>query len=750
MVDQPIRTQTLGYPRMGRDRELKRALERTWRGEVDAEELMAVFWAVTEDAWITQREAGVDHIGVGGETLYDHVLDWAVRFGLVAERFRQLTGLERTFAMARGLPGIAALEMTKWFDTNYHYLVPEIEADVTPTAAFDDFLALVARAREVVGDHTVPMLLGPVTLLRLSRLSLGFGEALDALLPLYRELLQALAAMGVAEVQLHEPALVLSGAGEMRDAVEATVAALADLGVRLNLVTYFDDLGEAYPWVTALPVDVLTLDFTRGDNAALIRDHGWVEGRTLAAGVVDARSVWRVRPVEVADLLGELRSAVAAAEGAELRISASASLQFVPHTTARETGLDEALRGVLAFADEKLGELRALAGDDLRSADAAWAAFHDYAPADVSVTARVAALDEGDFRRSLTYAERRPHQVSLPSLPMTTIGSFPQTREVRRLRARYSRGEITEAAYQAGIDAFIAYTVGVQDGLGLDMLVHGEFERTDMVEYFAQKLKGFAFTQHGWVQSFGSRCVRPPIIYADISRPEAMTVREFAVAQSLTEKPVKGMLTGPVTIINWSYPRADIAREQIAYQLGLALRDEIADLEVAGARAIQVDEPALREGLPLKRERWEDYLGWALSSFRLATGKARPETQIHTHMCYSEFGEILEAIDDLDADVISIENARSDDATLESLAAYGYPREVGPGVYDIHSPVVPTAAFIREKVASFLRHLPPERIWVNPDCGLKTRTWAEVLPSLQHMVDAVRALRAMPADAEQG
>jgi 5-methyltetrahydropteroyltriglutamate--homocysteine methyltransferase len=692
----------------------------------------------------------VDHICVGGETLYDHVLDWAVRFGLVAERFRQLTGLERTFAMARGLPGIAALEMTKWFDTNYHYLVPEIEADVTPTAAFDDFLALVARAREVVGDHTVPMLLGPVTLLRLSRLSLGFGEALDALLPLYRELLQALAAMGVAEVQLHEPALVLSGAGEMRDAVEATVAALADLGVRLNLVTYFDDLGEAYPWVTALPVDVLTLDFTRGDNAALIRDHGWVEGRTLAAGVVDARSVWRVRPGEVADLLGELRSAVAAAEGAELRISASASLQFVPHTTARETGLDEALRGVLAFADEKLGELRALAGDDLRSADAAWAAFHDYAPADVSVTARVAALDEGDFRRSLTYAERRPHQVSLPSLPMTTIGSFPQTREVRRLRARYSRGEITEAAYQAGIDAFIAYTVGVQDGLGLDMLVHGEFERTDMVEYFAQKLKGFAFTQHGWVQSFGSRCVRPPIIYADISRPEAMTVREFAVAQSLTEKPVKGMLTGPVTIINWSYPRADIAREQIAYQLGLALRDEIADLEVAGARAIQVDEPALREGLPLKRERWEDYLGWALSSFRLATGKARPETQIHTHMCYSEFGEILEAIDDLDADVISIENARSDDATLESLAAYGYPREVGPGVYDIHSPVVPTAAFIREKVASFLRHLPPERIWVNPDCGLKTRTWAEVLPSLQHMVDAVRALRAMPADAEQG
>ncbi len=307
---------------------------------------------------------------------------------------------------------------------------------------------------------------------------------------------------------------------------------------------------------------------------------------------------------------------------------------------------------------------------------------------------------------------------------------------------RYRRGEITEAAYEAGIDAFIAYAVGAQDGLGLDMLVHGEFERTDMVEYFAQKLTGFAFTEHGWVQSFGSRCVRPPIIYADITRPAPMTVREFAVAQSFTEKPVKGMLTGPVTIINWSYPRVDIPHRQIAYQLALALRDEIADLEAAGARAVQVDEPALREGLPLKRERWESYLGWAIDSFRLATGRANPETQVHTHMCYSEFGEILEAIDRLDADVISIENARSDDATLGELAAYGYPREVGPGVYDIHSPVVPTEAFVEEKLRSFLRHLDPERIWVNPDCGLKTRTWAEVLPSLQHMVEAVRTVRA--------
>jgi 5-methyltetrahydropteroyltriglutamate--homocysteine methyltransferase len=740
--EQHVHTQTLGTPRMGRDRELKRALERYWRGEIGEDALMAVFWAVAEDGWVTQRDAGVDYIGVGWETLYDHVLDWAVRFGLVAERFQGLTGLTRTFAMARGVPGIAALEMTKWFDTNYHYLVPVIDAETVPTAGFDDFLALVARAREVLDDRAVPILLGPVTLLRLSRVKGEVDKVLAALLPLYRELVGALIAMGVSEVQIHEPALVLSGVEALREPVEAALGALADLPVTLNLVTTFDDLGEAYPWITQLPVGVLSLDLTRGDNAALIRDHGWPAGKVLAAGVVDTRSVWRIRPDALTGVLEDVSAAVASAEGAALRISTSASLQFVPHTTARETALPDALRGVLAFADEKLGELRAVAAGDLAGADAAWAAFRAFAPTDEVVQARVADLSDDDFHRALPYVERRPRQVTMPRFPMTTIGSFPQTREVRRLRARYSRGEITEAEYHAGIDTFIAYTVGVQDGLGLDMLVHGESERTDMVEYFAQKLTGFAFTEHGWVQSFGSRCVRPPIIYADISRSAPMTVREFAVAQSLTEKPVKGMLTGPVTIINWSYPRVDIPREEIAYQLGLALRDEIADLEAAGAQAIQVDEPALREGMPLKRERWATYLDWAIKSFRLATGRARPETQVHTHMCYSEFGEILDAIDRLDADVISIENARSDDATLKELAAYGYPREVGPGVYDIHSPVVPTAGFVLEKLRSFLHHLPPERIWVNPDCGLKTRTWAEVLPSLQHMVEAVRALRA--------
>ncbi len=734
-------TQTLGYPRIGQNREVKRALEGYWRGSVDRDALMQTFWAVAESSWASQMARGIDRIGVGSATLYDQILDWAVRFGLIPERFRPLEGLSRYFAMARGAPGVPALEMTKWFDTNYHYLVPEIEAGVVPKAAYGDFLDLVKRARQVVGDRVVPIIVGPVTLLRLSRLSVAFGEALEALLPLYLELMADLANLGVTEVQLHEPALVLSDADEMRPHFEATYAALADADLILNLVTYFDDLGVTYLWATALPVDVISLDFTRGDNLSLIEMHGWPDDKTLAAGVVDARSVWRIRSEQIEGVLDSLEAMTSLHERGRLRLGPSASLQFVPYAASQETALPKPLRAVLAFAEEKLSEVRALADGDLEGLDQIWSDFYAFAPADEVVRARVKKLAEDDFERALPYEERRPLQVSLPRLPMTTIGSFPQTREVRSHRARYRRGELTRAEYEAGVDAFIAYAVGVQDGLGLDMLVHGEFERTDMVEYFAQKLTGFAFTEHGWVQSFGSRYVRPPIIYGDVARPAPMTVREFAVAQGLTDKPVKGMLTGPVTIINWSYPRTDLARRDIAFQLALALRDEIADLEASGARAVQVDEPALREGLPLKRERWPDYLAWAIEAFRLTTGGAKPETQIHTHMCYSEFGDILEPIDRLDADVISIENARSDDATLRELAEYGYPREVGPGVYDIHSPVVPEEAFIRDKVRSFLRHLSPEKIWVNPDCGLKTRAWDEVIPALRRMARAVRAIR---------
>jgi len=735
-------TQTLGYPRIGKNREMKRALEAYWKGKLDSDALLATFAAVTREGWRTQMEAGIDKIGVGMETLYDHVLDWALRFGLIPARFRDLTGLDRYFAMARGVPGIPALDMTKWFDTNYHYLAPEIEADVAPQAHFGDFLALVREAQTVLGARTVPVILGPVTLLRLARLSVDFGGMVSALLPLYRELLDVLKALGVTEVQFHEPALVLGDAAELRPHVETAYAVLAGAGLPINLVTYFDDLGENYPWIVALPVAMLSLDFTRGDNLALIQAHGWPQDKTLGAGVIDARSVWRIRPAAVTALLETLRDGVP-----QMRIGPSSSLQFVPYTASREKALPDALRGVLAFAEEKLAELAMLSTGETAGVDGAWAAFRAFAPADAAVQSRLDALRPADFTRALPYSERRPLQVQLPPFPTTTIGSFPQTPEVRRLRTRFNKGEITQAEYEAGIDAFIGYTVGVQDGLGLDMPVHGESERTDMVEYFAQKMAGFAFTHYGWVQSFGSRYVRPPIIYADVSRPDPITVREFRVAQSYTQKPVKGMLTGPVTILNWSYPRTDVPRHVIAYQIALALRDEIADLEAAGARAIQVDEPALREGLPLKLDRWDAYLTWAVDAFRLAVGRAAPETQIHTHMCYSEFQDILPAIDRLDADVISIENARSGDEMLRALADYGYPREVGPGVYDIHSPVVPSVAFIAGKLESFVRHLKPEQIWVNPDCGLKTRAWDEVIPALRNMLDAVREARGKGQEA---
>jgi 5-methyltetrahydropteroyltriglutamate--homocysteine methyltransferase len=740
-----LKTQTIGYPHIGRDREMKRALEAYWRGRLDEIALLQTFQSVEEDAWETQHQAGIDYIGVGDATLYDQVLDWAVRFGLVPARFRELEGLERYFAMARGRPGIPALEMTKWFDTNYHYLVPEVEAGLEPRIDYEDFIARMRRARAFLGEQAVPIIPGPVTLLRLSRLEEPLHDVLLRLLPLYVRLLRDLRDEGFEEVQLHEPALVLQNAGDHREAFETAYARLAETGLRINLVTYFDDLGVTYDWVLRLPVHVLTLDFTRGENAERLEEQDWPEGKILAAGVVDGRNVWRMRAAETVDALRSLvwRS--------EVRVSASCPLQLVPYSTSREIQLPKELRAVLAFADEKLTEIVMLAvsfGGDVELDDDAWVRFHAFAPSDPVLEKRLAALDDDAFRRAEPYAERRPQQVQLPLFPTTTIGSFPQIREVRRLRGLYKRGQIDEEAYNRGIDGWIAYAVGVQEGLGLDVLVHGEFERSDMVEYFAEKLTGFAFTQHGWVQSYGSRYVRPPIIYADVTRTLPLTVREFEVAQSFTPKPVKGMLTGPVTILNWSFPRDDIPCRQIAFQIALALREEVEALEAAGARVVQVDEPALREGLPFKRERWDDYLTWAVDAFRLATGVARPETQVHTHMCYAEFGDILGAIERMDADVISLENARSGDEPVRELAESGYEREVGPGVYDVHSPVVPSVDFVAGKLRTFLKHLRPEQIWVNPDCGLKTRAWDEVIPSLRQMVEGARLLREEQAPEE--
>ncbi len=740
-----IQTATLGYPRIGKNREVKKALEAFWSGKLEAELLLQTVREVEESNWKTQLETGIDFIGIGDTTLYDHVLDWTFRFGLIPKRFQQVSGLERYFTMARGKEGIPALEMTKWFDTNYHYLVPEI-AEETLSVDFSDFLERVSRAQKILGRAAIPIVIGPCTLLRLSKLEINIQQGVSKLVPLYISLLTELKNLGVEEVQMHEPALVLSDANSCQEHFQTVYQSLSLVGISLNLVTYFDDLGEAYPWVIDLPVAAISLDLTRGRNLELIKTYGFPPSKRLGVGVIDARNIWQIRPNKLIPMLQEI---VESLHGISLHIQPSASLQFVPYDANREKQLPENLRNVLSFAEQKIKEVvflaRTIIGENTKKEQeciaSTWNQFEQFNPANQLVQKRMKTLKINDFQRSLSYGLRIDSQIPLPPFPTTTIGSFPQTSEVRQLRVRYKRDELTQEEYQAAIDVQIADCIKRQEELGLDVLVHGEFERTDMVEFFGQQLSGFAFTENGWVQSYGSRYVRPPIIYGDVVRNTPMTLREFKVAQSLTEKPVKGMLTGPVTILNWSYPRTDISRSEQAFQIALTLRDEVADLEAVGAKVIQVDEPALREGLPLKIDRWNEYLSWAVDAFRLATAVAQPQTQIHTHMCYCEFGDIIKDIERLDADVISIENSRSNNQTLREITEGGYSHQVGNGVYDIHSPVVPTTEQILQQLRTGVANLPVKQIWVNPDCGLKTRRWEEVMPSMKNMVDAAKVLR---------
>ncbi|MEC4895148.1 MAG: 5-methyltetrahydropteroyltriglutamate--homocysteine S-methyltransferase [Oscillatoria sp. PMC 1051.18] len=744
-----ISTATIGYPRIGKSREVKKALESFWRNKITAESLLQTVKKVEEASWKTQAEAGIDRIGIGDATLYDHMLDWSVRLGLIPQRFQAFTGLELYFAMARGKEGTPALEMTKWFDTNYHYLVPEINSDISPKADFSDLITTVKRSQTILDKKAVPIILSPVTILRLSRLEqVELAAILNLLLPLYRNLLTELKALGIEEVQLHEPALVLGDAPSLKEHFQTVYTELATVGLDLNLVTYFDDLGESYSWVRELPVAAISLDFTRGNNLDLIKKHGFPEDKRLGVGIVDGRNIWQIRTDKVLPLLSEIQTVTS-----NISLQPSASLQFVPYDATKEKQLPEQLRNVLSFAEQKLQEVRFLArslsGDNTQNTqeltedliNANWEAFYQFNPANDAVKAKVDNLSPQDFQRSLSYSLRIAKQIPLPPLPTTTIGSFPQTQEVRKLRLKFKKGNITESEYQQAIASEIAKCIKIQEEIGLDVLVHGEFERTDMVEYFGQQLAGFAFTEHGWVQSYGSRYVRPPIIYGDVVRTAPMTVREYKIAQALTTKPVKGMLTGPVTILNWSFPRNDLSRRDQAFQIALALREEVADLEQAGARIIQVDEPALREGLPLKLERWSDYLSWAVDAFRLATASVAPETQIHTHMCYCEFGDIIKDIERLDADVISIENSRSNNRTLQEVTEGGYSHQIGNGVYDIHSPVVPTTEQLVSQLKAGVANLPLRQIWVNPDCGLKTRRWEEVVPALKNMVEAAKELR---------
>ena len=751
-----------GFPRIGDRRELKATTEAYWAGRVPAEELEATARELRRQTWTFLRDAGLGQIPSNHFSLYDQVLDACVLVGAVPARYGATgrdVALDTYFAMARGRSDATAMEMTKWFDTNYHYLVPELGPDVEfRLPATPKPLAELAEAREL-GIPTRPVLLGPVTFLLLGKAAdgqEGFDRLslLDPLLEVYAELLDELEAAGAEWVQLDEPAFVQDRSPAELDALGRAYDRLGRGRARPKLLvaSYFDHLGDALGVLAGAPVDGIGLDLTREGtrNLELLAAAGGFGDRTLVAGVVDGRNVW-VNDLErslsmLATLLGL---------AGEVVVSSSCSLQHVPIDLEAEAGLDPEVRTWLAFARQKVAEVvtltRGLAegteaiAEELeanrRTLEARRGSGRTRDPV---VRRRLDAIGEPDLHRASPYDVREKAQrarLGLPPLPTTTIGSFPQTGEVRRARAARRRGELDEAGYQARMREEIARVIRIQDELELDVLVHGEPERNDMVQYFGEQLAGVAVTELGWVQSYGTRYVRPPVIYGDVSRPAPMTVEWLTYAQSLTERPVKGMLTGPVTMLKWSFERDDQPRETTAHQLALAIRDELADLEAAGIGVIQVDEPALREGLPLRRDRRDAYLAWAVEAFRLATAGVRDETQVHTHMCYSEFGEILPAIEGLDADVTSIEAARSRMELVRDLEQAGYGREVGLGVYDIHSPRVPSPDEMTELLREALEAVGPTRLWVNPDCGLKTRDYPEVLASLRNMVAAARTAR---------
>ncbi|MFB7746345.1 5-methyltetrahydropteroyltriglutamate--homocysteine S-methyltransferase [Streptomyces sp. NPDC056132] len=756
------RATVYGYPRQGQNRELKKAVEGYWKGRVTADALRSTGAELRRSNWRQLADAGIHEVPTGDFSYYDHVLDTTVMVGAIPPRHRSAVdadALDGYFAMARGTQDVAPLEMTKWFDSNYHYLVPELGPDTVFTAdstkqvaEFEEALALSLTAR--------PVLVGPVTYLLLAKPAPGTAAdfepltLLDRLLPVYAEVLADLRAAGAEWVQLDEPALVQDRTPAELNAAER---AYRDLGALTNrpkllVASYFDQLGEALPVLAKAPVEGLALDFTGAAAANLdaLAAAGGLPGKRLVAGVVNGRNIW------INDLrrsLATLGTLLGLADRVD--VSASSSLLHVPLDAAAERDIEPQILRWLAFARQKTAEIAVLAkgisqGTDSITAELA-ANRADLASRaasplthDPAVRARSEAVTDSDARRTQPYTARAAAQrahLGLPLLPTTTIGSFPQTTELRTARADLRAGRIDILGYEARIKNEIREVISFQEKTGIDVLVHGEPERNDMVQYFAEQLTGYLATQHGWVQSYGTRYVRPPVLAGDISRPEAMTVRWTAYAQSLTHRPVKGMLTGPVTMLAWSFVRDDQPLGETARQVALALRDEVNDLEAEGTSVIQVDEPALRETLPLRAGDRAAYLAWATEAFRLTTAGVRPDTQIHTHMCYAEFGDIVQAIDDLDADVISLEAARSHMQVARELAAHGYPREAGPGVYDIHSPRVPGTDETADLLRTGLKAIPAERLWVNPDCGLKTRGWPETRASLENLVAAARTVR---------
>ncbi|MBU5612825.1 5-methyltetrahydropteroyltriglutamate--homocysteine S-methyltransferase [Geomonas azotofigens] len=761
----PVLATVLGHPRIGIARDLKKALEAYWSGATSAESLLATAQEIRSRHWSMMKEAGLDQIPCNDFSLYDHMLDMAVTVGAIPSRFQRIADpLNRYFAMARGVQDrgagidLSPLEMTKWFDTNYHYIVPELSADQSFVLNPTKIAAELAEA-QALGIAPRPVFPGPVTFLKLSKYAddVPAGtdplELLPRLLPVYEELLALLAGHGVTSLQLDEPCLCFDLDARSEEAYREALSRLGHAAKRPTLLVaaYFGSIGDNQRLVTDSGCEALHLDLVRapGDLEAVLA--ALPAGMKLSLGVVDGRNVWRS---DLEQTHRMVRRAVTALGAERVMVASSCSLLHVPVDLDAETRLDPELKSWMAFAAQKVAEVRLLA-DAAEQEEPQGAAFDQAAAAlarrraaaavaNPLVRRRAEQVTNAMTRRGAPFAERSAKQkrrFDLPLLPTTTIGSFPQSREVREARSKWRGGTLDGEGYQGFLQGEIRRCIEKQEQLGLDVLVHGEFERTDMVEYFGEQLEGFAFTQNGWVQSYGSRCVKPPVLYGDVTRPRPMTVEWSGFAQSLSKRPVKGMLTGPVTILQWSFVRNDQPRSETCRQIALALRDEVADLERAGIAMIQVDEPAIREGLPLRRRDWPEYLEWAVASFCLATAGVTDETQIHTHMCYSEFGDILPAIVAMDADVLSIESSRSRMELLSHFRQHGYPNDVGPGIYDIHSPRVPTVEEMTTLLQLAAEVLPVERLWVNPDCGLKTRGWPEIEASLANMVQAARQVR---------
>ena len=754
MTPQPFTATVTGSPRIGPKRELKRATEGYWAGRTSRSELQSVAATLRHDTWAALAAAGLDSVPVNTFSYYDQMLDTAVMLGALPARAAKVSDeLDRYFALARGNDDIAPMEMTKWFDTNYHYLVPEIEPATKFTLNPDEVLAELKEALEQ-GIPARPVVIGPLTFLLLSKGVNGGGapvERLQELVPIYSEMLSLLADNGAQWVQLDEPALVTDISPDAPALAEAVYNALGAVSNRpaIYVATYFGDPGASLAGLARTPVEAIGVDLVAGANTPVAAVPE-LANKTLVAGIVDGRNIWRT---DLEAALGKLATLLGSA--ATVAVSTSCSTLHVPYSLELETDLDDALRSWLAFGAEKVGEVVTLAralhdgrdtvADEIAASNAAVASRkRDPRLHNDRVRARIDSIVASGAHRG-DAAERRASQdarLHLPPLPTTTIGSYPQTSAIRKARAALRAGEIDQEEYVRRMKAEIADVIALQERLGLDVLVHGEPERNDMVQYFAEQLEGFFATQNGWVQSYGSRCVRPPILYGDVARTYPMTVEWITYAQSLTDKPVKGMLTGPVTILAWSFVRDDQPLADTANQVALAIRDETVDLQSAGIAVIQVDEPALRELLPLRRAEQDDYLRWAVGAFRLATSGVADSTQIHTHLCYSEFGEVIGAIADLDADVTSIEAARSHMEVLDDLNSVGFANSVGPGVYDIHSPRVPSTNEMAQSLRAALRAVPAQRLWVNPDCGLKTRSVDEVTASLQNMVAAAQEVRA--------